>query len=72
MSNLINDTILERISEEVLEMDILDVAKELGINTNFATSAAWDSADEFLACADLDSLRDRLTMKRFESLPEAC
>lgn len=68
MSNLINDSILEQISEEIEEMDILDVAKELGVNTNFATSAAWDSADEFLACADLDSLKDELTMKRFEAL----
>jgi len=68
MSNLINDSILEQISEEIEEMDILDVAKELGVNTNFATSAAWDSADEFLACADLDSLKNKLTMKRFEAL----
>jgi len=60
MSNNINDQILEQIAEEVNELSSMSVVNELGI------VPIADSFDEFLAFADMDMLRERLVMQRFE------
>ena len=65
MSNHINDQILERIADEVNEMSGMAVVNELGM------VPIADSWDEFFAFADMDMLRERLVMKRFEEWPEA-
>lgn len=61
MSNNINDQILEQIAEEVNELSSMSVVNELGI------VPLTDSFDEFLAFADMDMLRERLVMERFEA-----
>ena len=65
MSNFVNDQILEQIAEEVNEMSGMAVVNELGM------VPIADSWDEFFAFADMDMLRERLVMKRFEEWPEA-
>ena len=65
MSNHVNEQILERIAEEVNEMSGMAVVNELGM------VPIADSWDEFFAFADMDMLRERLVMKRFEEWPEA-
>ena len=65
MSNFVNDQILEQIAEEVNEMSGMAVVNELGM------VPIADSWDEFFAFADMDMLRERLVMQRFENLPEA-
>ena len=60
MSNNINDQILEQIAEEVNELSSMSVVNELGM------VPLTDSFDEFLAFADMDMLRERLVMQRFE------
>jgi len=61
MSNNINDQILEQIAEEVNELSSMSVVNELGM------VPIADSFDEFLAFADMDMLRERLVMQRFEA-----
>ena len=65
MSNHVNDQILERIADEVNEMSGMAVVNELGM------VPIADSWDEFFAFADMDMLRERLVMQRFENWPEA-
>ena len=65
MSNHINEQILERIADEVNEMSGMAVVNELGM------VPIADSWDEFFAFADMDMLRERLVMQRFEEWPEA-
>ena len=65
MSNHVNEQILERIADEVNEMSGMAVVNELGM------VPIADSWDEFFAFADMDMLRERLVMQRFENLPEA-
>ena len=65
MSNFVNDQILEQIAEEVNEMSGMAVVNELGM------VPIADSWDEFFAFADMDMLRERLVMQRFEEWPEA-
>lgn len=62
MSNNTNTAILEAISEEVNELSSMAVVNELGM------VPLTDSFDEFLAFADMDKLRDKLVMKRFEEM----
>ena len=62
MSNNINDQILEQIAEEVNELSSMSVVNELGM------VPLTDSFDEFLAFADMDMLRERLVMQRFEEM----
>ncbi len=64
MSNHVNEQILERIADEVNEMSGMAVVNELGM------VPIADSWDEFFAFADMDMLRERLVMQRFENLPE--
>ena len=61
MSNNINDQILEQIAEEVNELSSMSVVNELGM------VPLTDSFDEFLAFADMDKLREKLVMQRFEA-----
>ncbi len=65
MSNHVNEQILEQIADEVNEMSGMAVVNELGM------VPIADSWDEFFAFADMDMLRERLVMQRFENLPEA-
>lgn len=60
MSNNTNTAILEAINEEVNELSSMAVVNELGM------VPIADSFDEFLAFADMDMLRERLVMQRFE------
>lgn len=64
MSNNVNDQILEQIAEEVNELSSMSVVNELGM------VPIADSFDEFLAFADMDMLRERLVMQRFEEMSE--
>ena len=68
MSNIINDQILEQIAEEVAEMSGMAVVNEVMDRTEGAPSPASDSWDEFFAFADMDALREKLVMKRFEEM----
>ena len=68
MSNIINDKILEEISEEVAEMSGMAVVNEVMDRPEGAPSPASDSWDEFFAFADMDALREKLVMKRFEEM----
>ena len=61
MSNNVNTAILEAISEEVNELSSMAVVNELGI------VPIADSFDEFLAFSDMDMLREKLVMQRFEA-----
>lgn len=65
MSNHVNEQILEQIADEVNEMSGMAVVNELGM------VPIADSWDEFFAFADMDMLRERLVMQRFENWPEA-
>lgn len=64
MSNNTNTAILEAISEEVNELSSMAVVNELGM------VPIADSFDEFLAFADMDMLRERLVMQRFEEMSD--
>ena len=68
MSNIINDQILEQIAEEVAEMSGMAVVNEVMDRPEGAPSPASDSWDEFFAFADMDALREKLIMKRFEEV----
>ena len=68
MSNIINDQILEQIAEEVAEMSGMAVVNEVMDRPEGAPSPASDSWDEFFAFADMDALREKLVMKRFEEV----
>ncbi len=68
MSNIINDQILEQIAEEVAEMSGMAVVNEVMDRPEGAPSPASDSWDEFFAFADMDALREKLVMKRFEEM----
>lgn len=61
MSSNTNTAILEAISEEVNELSSMAVVNELGI------VPIADSFDEFLAFSDMDMLREKLVMQRFEA-----
>jgi len=60
MSNNTNTAILEAINEEVNELSSMSVVSELGI------TPIADSFDEFLTFADMEKLRWKLVLKRFE------
>jgi len=62
MSNNVNDQILEQIAEEVNEMSGMAVVNELGI------VPIADSWDEFFALSDMDVLKEKLVMQRFENM----
>lgn len=62
MSNNTNTAILEAINEEVNELSSMSVVSELGI------TPIADSFDEFLAFADMEKLRWKLVLKRFEEM----
>ena len=66
MSNIVNDQILEQIAEEVAEMSGMAVVNEVMDRPEGSPSPASDSWDEFFAFADMDALREKLIMKRFE------
>ena len=68
MSNIVNDQILEQIAEEVAEMSGMAVVNEVMDRPEGAPSPASDSWDEFFAFADIDALREKLVMKRFEEM----
>lgn len=68
MSNIINDQILEQIAEEVAEMSGMAVVNEVMDRPEGSPSPASDSWDEFFAFADMDALREKLVMKRFEEM----
>ena len=68
MSNIINDQILEQIAEEVAEMSGMAGVNEVMDRPEGAPSPASDSWDEFFAFADMDALREKLVMKRFEEM----
>lgn len=62
MSNAVNDQILEQIAEEVNEMSGMAIVNELGI------VPIADSWDEFFAFADMEKLRWKLVLQRFENM----
>ena len=64
MSNNTNTAILEALHEEVNELSSMSVVKELGM------VPIADSFDEFLAFADMEKLRWRLVLQRFEEMSE--
>ena len=68
MSNIINDQILEQITEEVAEMSGMAVVNEVMDRPEGSPSPSSDSWDEFFAFADMDALREKLIMKRFEEV----
>ena len=68
MSNIVNDQILEQIAEEVAEMSGMAVVNEVMDRPEGAPSPASDSWAEFFAFADMDALREKLVMKRFEEM----
>ena len=68
MSNIVNDQILEQIAEEVAEMSGMAVVNEVMDRPEGSPSPASDSWDEFFAFADMDALREKLIMKRFEEM----
>ena len=70
MSNFVNDQILEQIAEEVAEMSGMAVVNEVMDRPEGSPSPASDSWDEFFAFADMDALRERLVMKRFEEMSQ--
>ena len=70
MSNIVNDQILEQIAEEVAQMSGMAVVNEVNDRPAGSPSPASDSWDEFFAFADMDALRERLVMKRFEELSQ--
>ena len=70
MSNIINDQILEQIAEEVAQMSGMAVVNEVNDRPAGSPSQASDSWDEFFAFADMNALRERLVMKRFEEMSQ--
>lgn len=68
MSNIVNDQILEQIAEEVAQMSGMAVVNEVNDRPAGSPSPASDSWDEFFAFADMDALREKLIMKRFEEM----
>jgi hypothetical protein len=70
MSNIVNDQILEQIAEEVAQMSGMAVVNEVNDRPAGSPSPASDSWDEFFAFADMDALRERLVMKRFEEMSQ--
>ena len=68
MSNIVNEQILEQIAEEVAEMSGMAVVNEVMDRPEGSPSPASDSWDEFFAFADMDALREKLVMKRFEEM----
>lgn len=68
MSNIVNDQILEQIAEEVAQMSGMAVVNEVNDRPAGSPSPASDSWDEFFAFADMDALREKLIMKRFEAM----
>tara|TARA_B100001057_G_C22103418_1_gene664172 strand:- start:145 stop:381 length:237 start_codon:yes stop_codon:yes gene_type:complete len=62
MSNNINTQVLEQIAEEVNELSSMSVVNELGM------VPIADSFDEFLALTDMQFLREKLVMQRFEEV----
>ena len=70
MSNIINDQILEQIAEEVSELSGMMVVNEVMDRPKeyWGVSPSSDSWDEFFAFADMDALREKVIMKRFEEM----
>ena len=68
MSNIVNDQILEQIADEVNEMSGISIVNELFDRAPGSASPNSDSWDEFFAFADMDSIKERLVMKRFEEM----
>ena len=70
MSNIINDQILEQIAEEVEQLPEVMVVNEVmdRPESMWGVSPSSDSWDEFFAFADMDALREKLIMKRFEEM----
>tara|TARA_R100000734_G_C3304219_1_gene94725 strand:- start:914 stop:1132 length:219 start_codon:yes stop_codon:yes gene_type:complete len=70
MSNIINDQILEQIAEEVEQLPEVMVVNEVmdRPKSMWGVSPASDSWDEFFAFADMDALKEKLIMKRFEEM----
>ena len=70
MSNIVNDQILEQIAEEVSELSGMMVVNEVmdRPESMWGVSPASDSWDEFFAFADMDALKEKLIMKRFEEM----
>ena len=70
MSNIINDQILEQIAEEVGQLSGMMVVNEVmnRPESMWGVSPSSDSWDEFFAFADMDALREKLIMKRFEEM----
>jgi hypothetical protein len=69
MSNNTNTILLENIAEDVSKLSGMSVVNEVNDRPAGSPSPASDSWDEFFAFADMDALREKLVMKRFE---EAC
>ena len=70
MSNIINDQILEQIAEEVEQLPEVMVVNEVmdRPRSSWGVSPNSDSWDEFFAFADMDALKEKLIMKRFEEM----
>lgn len=68
MSNNVNNQILEQIADEVNEMSGMSIVNELFDRAPGSPSPNSDSWDEFFAFADMDSIKERLVMKRFEEM----
>ena len=68
MSNNVNDQILEQIADEVNEMSAMAIVNEVFDRAPGSPSPNSDSWDEFFAFADMDSIKERLVMKRFEEM----
>jgi hypothetical protein len=67
MSNHVNEQILERLFDEVSEMNTGSILRELegGMKPGLC-----DSFDERVAFTDRDKVIEKLVNKRFEELPE--
>ncbi len=70
MSNIVNDQILEQIAAEVEQLSGMMVVNEVldRPESSWGVSPNSDSWDEFFAFADMDALREKLIMKRFEEM----
>ena len=67
MSNHVNEQILEKLFDEVSEMNTGSILRELegGMKPGLC-----DSFDERVAFTDRDKVIEKLVNKRFEELPE--
>jgi hypothetical protein len=67
MSNHVNEQILEKLFDEVSEMNTGSILRELegGMKPGLC-----DSFDERVALTDRDKVIEKLVNKRFEELPE--